>query len=65
MNDVLEGSLQGHKLGAYAGYVDPQMDVAVAQEAYWKGNLPQLRRIKKEIDPMDLFHNLQSVRPAA
>jgi hypothetical protein len=65
MDDVLKGSLQGHKLGAYAGYVDPALALADAQEAYWNGNLPQLRRIKKAIDPKDIFHNLQSVRPAA
>jgi len=57
--------MRGHKLGAYAGYVDPAIELNEAQEAYWKVNLPKLRRIKKEVDPMDIFHNLQSVRPAA
>lgn len=35
-----------------------------AQEAYWGTNLPKLERIKKVVDPGDVFHNPQSVRPA-
>lgn len=64
MNDVLAGSLRNHALGAYAGYVDPAMTLEDAQVGYWKGNVPKLRQIKKAIDPNDIFHNLQSVRPA-
>lgn len=64
MNDVLTGSLKNHALGAYAGYVDPAMTLEDAQVGYWKGNVPKLRQIKKAIDPNDIFHNLQSIRPA-
>jgi hypothetical protein len=59
MNSVLQNSLSGHTLGAYAGYVDPALPNA--QQAYWGSNLPKLMTIKKEIDPADTFHNPQSV----
>ncbi|QDS74848.1 hypothetical protein FKW77_003035 [Venturia effusa] len=65
MNSVLEGSLSNHKLGAYAGYVDPALSLEAAQVGYWGDNLPRLRQIKRAVDPDDVFHNLQSVRPAA
>lgn len=64
MHNVLTGSLKSHSLGAYAGYVDPAMTLEDAQVKYWGTNLPKLRQIKKAIDPKDIFHNLQSVRPA-
>lgn len=41
----------------------PRLDNAQAQ--YWGSNLPRLEQIKKAIDPNDIFHNPQSVRPAA
>jgi len=59
MNNVLSNSLGGHALGAYAGYVDPELPNA--QRAYWGSNLPKLQRIKKAVDPKDTFHNPQSV----
>jgi hypothetical protein len=65
MNNVLVGSLEGHILGAYAGYVDPALELGDAQTQYWGANLARLQSIKKTVDPGDLFHNLQSVRPAA
>ena len=34
-------------------------------EDLWGENLPRLRRIKAKYDPGDVFHNPQSVRPAA
>lgn len=48
---------------SYPGYVDPEL--ANGQESYWGPNLPELERIKRDIDPRDVFHNPQSVRPAA
>lgn len=48
---------------AYAGYVDP--DLTNPQQDYWGPNLPRLEQIKSKWDPTDLFHNPQSVRPAA
>ena len=48
--------------GAYAGYVDPKL--LNGQCAYWRSNLPRLERIKSIVDPNDVFHNPQSVRPA-
>ncbi|KAJ9650001.1 hypothetical protein H2198_010682 [Neophaeococcomyces mojaviensis] len=62
INKIIEDSMPGANLGAYAGYVDPAL--TNAQERYWGSNLPRLQRIKKEYDPNDVFHNPQSVRPA-
>lgn len=64
MHNILTGSLNNHTLGAYAGYVDPAMTLKEAQVGYWGDNLPKLKQIKKAVDPNDIFHNLQSVRPA-
>lgn len=47
---------------AYPGYVDPRM--SNGPEAYWGSNLPRLQRIKKEVDPNDVFHNPQSPSPS-
>ncbi|OJD38903.1 glucooligosaccharide oxidase [Diplodia corticola] len=62
LNDVIEERVPGVR-GAYPGYVDPRLPDG--QEQYWGENLPRLERIKAEVDPTDLFHNPQSVRPAA
>ncbi|PNY18835.1 Cannabidiolic acid synthase [Tolypocladium capitatum] len=50
---------------SYAGYVDPDLERAVAQQVYWGANLPQLRQVKKVWDPWGVFYNPQSVDPAA
>jgi hypothetical protein len=66
--------------GAYAGYVEYVSFLGLpislvlrcfdsptlpdAQEKYWGTNLPRLEQIKKAVDPNDVFHNPQSVRPA-
>ncbi|KAJ7035579.1 hypothetical protein C8F04DRAFT_511931 [Mycena alexandri] len=63
MNDIITASMPGVDFGAYAGYVDPQLKNG--PQEYWGTNLPRLQQIKKEIDPTDLFHNPQSVSPAA
>jgi FAD/FMN-containing dehydrogenase len=62
-NKAVSDSLPGHNLGAYAGYVDPALGDGGAS-AYWGDNLPRLEKIKASIDPKDIFHNPQSVRPA-
>lgn len=59
MSEVVEKGL-GRTLGSYAGYVDPEL--VDAQERYFGANLPDLVRLKGEIDPSDLFHNPQSIR---
>jgi FAD/FMN-containing dehydrogenase len=60
MNDVITQNMKGHNLGAYAGYVDPAL--LNAQQQYWNTNYPRLQKVKKAIDPADIFHNPQSVR---
>ncbi|KAK5953105.1 hypothetical protein OHC33_005673 [Knufia fluminis] len=62
INKIIEDSMPGAELGAYAGYVDPAL--TNAQEQYWGTNYPRLQRIKRNYDPNDVFHNPQSVRPA-
>ncbi|KAL1618757.1 hypothetical protein SLS56_010448 [Neofusicoccum ribis] len=49
--------------GAYPGYVDPAL--ADGQQQYWGPNLERLEKIKAQVDPNDLFHNPQSVKPAS
>ncbi|KAH8811103.1 hypothetical protein F5884DRAFT_671455 [Xylogone sp. PMI_703] len=62
INDVITSNMPDEKFGSYPGYVD--VELPNAQESYWGANLPRLERIKREIDPTDVFHNPQSVRPA-
>lgn len=59
INTLIEKSMPGADLGAYAGYVDPAMPDGEAQERYWGSNYPQLQAIKKKYDPKDVFHNPQ------
>jgi hypothetical protein len=60
--DGINNLIAGSNFGAYPGYVDPRLPDS--QVAYWGSNLPRLRQIKATIDPMDVFHNPQSVIPA-
>jgi FAD/FMN-containing dehydrogenase len=61
MDDIFRSGFPDRTLGSYAGYVDPSLKNA--QEMYFGGNLPELTRIKRIIDPRDVFSNPQSVRP--
>ncbi|KAF1944526.1 FAD-binding domain-containing protein [Clathrospora elynae] len=63
VNDVITDALPNHDKGAYAGYVDPALGENSAS-LYWGGNVGRLQRIKAEVDPLDIFSNPQSVRPA-
>ena len=62
INNVITSSMPGVDFGSYAGYVDPSLPNG--QKAYWGSNLPRLESIKRAVDPKDIFHNPQSVRPA-
>ena len=62
INNIIRTSVPGVGSGAYAGYVDPLLPEG--QQAYWGSNLPRLQRIKAIVDPSDVFHNPQSVKPA-
>ena len=61
-NKILAAAPPGTK-GTYAGYVDPAL--TDGQQQYWGPNLPRLQNLKAKWDPLDRFHNPQSVRPVA
>ncbi|CAO2650706.1 Nn.00g019980.m01.CDS01 [Neocucurbitaria sp. VM-36] len=63
VNKVITDALPNHDQGAYAGYVDPALGENSAS-LYWGGNVERLQKIKAAVDPLDVFHNPQSVRPA-
>lgn len=60
--DIITRGMPSVDFGVYAGYVDPELENA--QRKYWGSNLERLEEIKQAVDPEDLFHNPQSVRPA-
>lgn len=49
--------------GTYPGYVDLNIS-GIPQEQYWEDNLSHLELIKTKWDPLDIFHNPQSIKPA-
>jgi len=59
---IIEKGTPNLNKGIYPGYVDPELHDA--QRRYWGKNLERLEKIKLEVDPRDVFHNPQSVRPA-
>ncbi|KXT01111.1 hypothetical protein AC578_10885 [Pseudocercospora eumusae] len=63
LNALVRNSSQGIDESAYAGYVDDGLKFA--QKAYWGGNLPYLRKVKKVWDAKNVFRNPQSVRVLA
>ena len=62
INDTITTQMPNTTFGSYPGYVDPELPNG--QAAYWAPNLSKLEHIKRAIDPKDVFHNPQSVRPA-
>lgn len=62
ISNIITNAMPNVDFGAYPGYVDPAL--SDGQLAYWGSNLPKLEQIKAEVDPNDIFHNPQSVRPA-
>lgn len=63
VNNAVIDALPQHDKGAYAGYVDPALGENSAS-LYWGGNVERLESIKAQVDPEDVFHNPQSIRPA-
>lgn len=49
--------------GEYAGFIDTQEQPDQARYNYWGPNLPKLEQVKAIYDPLDVFHNAQSVLP--
>jgi len=48
----------------YAGYIDPTLDRAAANQFYWGEHVPRLREVKAKWDPNSVFRNPQSIEPA-
>ena len=64
INDIVANAEPGHNLSTYAGYVDPALgEGSQSAESYWTTNVDRLQQIKATIDPQDVFHNPQSIRP--
>jgi len=49
--------------GMYINYPDQNIDQGSAQRNYWGKHLTRLRKIKKKVDPDNLFHYPQGVLP--
>jgi FAD/FMN-containing dehydrogenase len=47
--------------GGYYGYADPTLGVSEAHEMYWGVNYRRLLKLKRKVDPRNLFENPQSV----
>ena len=63
LDNMVRASDEDASHGQYAGFVDPKEDAEKARGAYWGVNLERLATIKATIDPDDVFHNPQSIRP--
>lgn len=57
-------SMDDGEYGKYINYADSQLSKEDANHLYWRGNLDRLRKIKKQLDPREVFWNPSSVRPA-
>ncbi|KAL3432031.1 hypothetical protein BDV09DRAFT_206192 [Aspergillus tetrazonus] len=63
LSDILTSGHPDAYYGQYAGNVDPRESKEEAWAAYYGENLLRLKKVKAEVDPNDVFHNLQSVQP--
>jgi len=61
--DSLKDPMAPGDWGRYANYIDSELENAEAVTQYYGAHLERLRGIKTNLDPTDLFHNPQSIRP--
>ncbi|KAJ5203602.1 uncharacterized protein N7498_004481 [Penicillium cinerascens] len=61
LSEVLTSGNPKAYYGQYAGNVDPRETNEKALAGYYGQNLDRLKRIKRAVDPNDVFHNQQSV----
>ena len=51
--------------GMYANYADTEVSSFTAQRLYWGNNLQKLQKIKRQLDPEEVFANPQSITPSS
>ncbi|KAK3302736.1 FAD linked oxidase-like protein [Chaetomium strumarium] len=56
--------LDATQWGMYINYADPRLNRSEAQQVYYRQNLARLRRIKRLVDPDQVFYYPQAVEPA-
>lgn len=62
--DATTQPLEWGEWGMYVNYVDARLGRREAEELYWGKNVPRLRKIKRQVDPGELFFNPISIEPA-
>ncbi|KAF2632033.1 Glucooligosaccharide oxidase [Macroventuria anomochaeta] len=63
VNDAVTDALPEHDEGPYTGYVNLRIGENRAS-LYWSGTVKILEGIKAQVNPDDVFHNPQSIKPA-
>ncbi|KAL2157306.1 hypothetical protein VTH06DRAFT_6244 [Thermothelomyces fergusii] len=63
--DAFTAGLDADDWGMYINYADPRLDRSLAQQVYYGENLDRLRRIKRQVDPTEVFYYPQAIEPAS
>ena len=62
LNSALENAMPGTTFGGYLNYVDPELSPDQSHRLYYSQEVyERLVRIKREVDPDNIFSNPQSV----
>ncbi|KAM0329408.1 hypothetical protein ACHAQA_004715 [Verticillium albo-atrum] len=64
MSAITDGMADGD-WGRYANYIDAELSEEEAVQQYYGDSLPRLGAIKAAVDPADVFHFPQGIRPVA
>jgi hypothetical protein len=49
--------------GCYVNYADDDLPDTLWPQLYWSDNYARLQATKRRVDPLNVFHGLQTVRP--